>query len=328
MTSRTPFWTRQRRTGFKPGTWPLYSRRSSMLIVLCLRIFEGWSHGFGLMVALLPEATAALDLCAGFINTGFGKNRARTAPLVKSVPEGASSRATAVPDLSRNSVRTPSRARTSDKGDEPLSFTPRRRVARGDSRPASPSPAAVGNRIASSTASRSTPGLTSDDQATSSSPPSPETPAHSPGTGGILSGYAVTSTQKSNAATAVASDVPPPLPESLIRSNAKTPRKEMTMLDSDAMLDRRRDEAGYGIPVVNSPEERFKRLPDLAIPETDGARNASDEKLKSAYVEQVRSVLSSQSQSLNHVCVQDDLYHRRRQDAVFGLPGTDNDDGR
>lgn len=233
------------------------------------------------MTALLPEAWSALDLCAGFINTGFQKHRSKTAPPV------ASNGSAKQPGVPRSALQTPSKSRTAEKGDEPLSFTPRRRVTRGDSRPASPSPALIAPRVPSGASV--TPGLTSDDQATSSSPTSPDTPAASPGQDRGVPGYRVSSpSRKANAAAAIGAIVPPLPSNSAARSTPKPAAKEGTMLDSQAMLDRRRDEAGYGIPVVSSPEERFKRLPDLAIPEAHDSKNASDEKLKSAYVGEVR----------------------------------------
>jgi len=232
-----------------------------------MRIFEGWSHGFGQMLALLPEVRTALDLTADFILSAFQKHDARmpvTTTTLLRVPSSSS------PATVLKAQPKPTSESLDD--DEALTFTPRLRPrAESGSRSSSPSPRVLNNRPSRSATGllgglsgsptlrpllpslRISQGLSETSKEISLATPTTGHPTLSPerATPKALVDY--------NVASAAAIVTPPVLPTepTAILSN----RKEGNVLDDHYdLLHRRREEAGYGLPPMKTPEDHFKPL--------------------------------------------------------------------
>ncbi|PLW17512.1 hypothetical protein PCANC_08016 [Puccinia coronata f. sp. avenae] len=232
-----------------------------------MRIFEGWSHGFGQMLSLLPEVSTALDLTADFILAAFQKRDARMPPANTFLKLPSSSSPVPAPKLQPK----PS---SESYDDEALTFTPRLRPrAESGSRSVSPSPRLLSHKpmrvasasgLGSGTSSSPTqrpllPSLSiSQGQSDLSKEISLKTPTY---------GQPQSSPEKVtpkalvdyNVASAAAIVTPPVLPTAptAILSN----RKEGNVLDDHHdLLHRRREEAGYGLPPMKTPEDHFKPL--------------------------------------------------------------------
>lgn len=266
-----------------------------------LSIFEGWSHGFAQMLPLLPEVSSTLDLTAEFIASAFAKHDLKTSGQLKPPPT-----------MSSAYKFTSDRKGDTSAGvdDEALSFTPRRKPRGGsDSRPNSPSPALAGSggvpRAASGlrgvTSTPPPPGFLF---STESSTSSPDTSVSGLGIGaGTTLPLPVTpkSMIEFNVASAAAI-VTPPVFTTPAAVESLPIRKEGKILENNHdLLDRRRQEAGYGLPEIDTPEEHFRPLIELSAPSSTRGRTVSDEELQGQYVGE------------------EDLFARRRLDATYGM---------
>ncbi|KAA1118886.1 hypothetical protein PGT21_009512 [Puccinia graminis f. sp. tritici] len=231
-----------------------------------MRIFEGWSHGFAQMLSLLPEVSTAFDLTADFMLSAFQKHDARMQAKPTSLQVPSTSIAAPVP-------KPHLKPSFDSNDDEALTFTPRLRArAESSSRSASPSPRLLNNRP-----TRSSSGLGS---GLSSSPTQrPLLPALRISQGQSQSSTEINlvtptsaksparieriATPKAlvdfNVASAAAIVTPPILPAT--PTAILSGRKEGNVLDDHHdLLHRRREEAGYGLPPMKTPEDHFKPL--------------------------------------------------------------------
>ncbi|EGG06792.1 hormone-sensitive lipase [Melampsora larici-populina 98AG31] len=264
-----------------------------------LRIFEGWSHGFAQMLPLLPEVSSALDLTADFITSAFTKHEAKSQGELKPP----------IPLTSAYKFVSERKTDTSTVADDDaLSFTPRRRPRGGsDSRSNSPSPgtlaggsAKVGNSGLRTVTPTPPPGFR---LSTDSSASSPDTSVS--GAAPLVSSKAASKSLIGFNAASAAAIVTPPV---LVTPTVETlpVRKEGKILDNhEDLFDRRREEAGYGLPEIDTPEEHFRPLRELSVPTSARARTVSDEVLQGQYVGE------------------EDLLERRRLQTTYGLTHPD-----
>ncbi|POW05900.1 hypothetical protein PSHT_10574, partial [Puccinia striiformis] len=231
-----------------------------------MRIFEGWSHGFAQMLSLLPEVSTALDLTADFILSAFQKHDARMQPepTLLQVPPSSSSAPVPGP------YPKPS---CESYDDEALTFTPRLRPrAESGSRSVSPSPRLwnarptraasgfVGSALSNSaTQHPNLPALrVSQGQSESSNEISLSTPTSVKPTS-TLGRATPKALVDFNVASAAAIVTPPVLPTEPT-SIPFVPKEGSVLDDHHDLLHRRREEAGYGLPPMESPEDHFKQL--------------------------------------------------------------------
>ncbi|KAG0148927.1 hypothetical protein CROQUDRAFT_40711 [Cronartium quercuum f. sp. fusiforme G11] len=260
-----------------------------------MRIFEGWSHGFAQMLALLPEVSSALDLTADFITAAFTKYDIKSKGELKPPPPMTS--AYKFPSDYRSDTTTVA-------DDDALSFTPRRKLRAGsDSRSGSPSPRTFVGAVSKTSSNLGTATLTppsgfrlSTDSATSSpdAPVSAGFPHHSV--------MPLPKTLISFNATAAAAVVTPPVltPMPTV-DRLPVPIEGQILANHHDLFDRRREEAGFGLPDINTPEEHFRPLTELTAPTPTRDRTLSDEILQGQYVGE------------------EDLLARRRLDVTYGL---------
>ncbi|CAH7689376.1 Alpha/Beta hydrolase protein [Phakopsora pachyrhizi] len=272
-----------------------------------MRIFEGWSHGFAQMLPLLPEVGGALDLMADFILSAFRKHDSKNNHecLVPPAPQlGSRNSSNFQRQMSREN--SPSFGKKFDE-DEALTFRPRGR-ARGDSGSVvgSPTPSflRLGKRVNGSPSSnslRSTP-----PPLLVSRPDSGKESVTAEDKVLLSAGAPMTTTPKSMIeynATSAAAIVTPPVVTLSPASEVLVPKEEGKILDDHLdLLTRRREEAGYGLSEVQTPEDIFPPMTEFSgvgFTTLDG-RNSEDE-LRSQYVGEL------------------DLLERRRLDATYGL---------
>lgn len=259
-----------------------------------MRIFEGWSHGFAQMLSLLPEVGTALDLTADFILSAFRKHddKLRKKPPLITAPQQAPSHVQNSPPVSGGA-----------DDEDALTFTPRGKQ-KGDSAclPDSPAPLLRASKQTGSPgrswSMRSTP------------PPILRVTRHtSLSTSDNGSGPALTVTNppvtprtmvEFNVASAAAIVAPPLVPAPT--SDKLPTRREGKILDDHYdLLNRRREEAGYGLPVMHTPEDHYRPLTELSAPSTASFAPRGDGQTQTQYVEE------------------DALFERRMVDATYGL---------
>ncbi|MBW0525409.1 hypothetical protein O181_065124 [Austropuccinia psidii MF-1] len=259
-----------------------------------MRIFEGWSHGFAQMLPLLPQVGTALDLMADFILSAFQKHDAK------------SSLSSNFQRRSLNSLEKLNPTGSSNQ-DEALVFTPRFRFRADSSSPNGSPPPPIHNLKSFkhhgdllTTPSRDSQ-LTSYPISPRSQLPTnlnslPKTTNLSAQTPDIMLSATPNTILEFNVATAAAIVTPPIIPTSI--SDALPTRKEGKILDNHLdLLHRRREEAGYGLPPLKTPEEHIKPL-ELS---TTIEPKVMEDELKGRYVQEK------------------DLLARRRLDSVYGI---------
>lgn len=278
-----------------------------------MRIFEGWSHGFAQMLPLLPEVGAAFDLTSDFILSAFKKHDLKAS---------AKSTTLQVPSLnpSGSGSRPKPRSPPDRHDDDALTFTPRLRPrADTGSRPGSPLPhsrtnnktsrPAVPHWQSSSTSPTQRPSVPSLRVSPSKVDSAPVEVDPSTPKSGIASSSSIEAIPKSmlidfNVATAAAIVTPPVLPT--VPATVVSTRREGNVLDDHHdLLNRRREEAGYGLPAMKTPEEHFKPL-----------------ELSSSYVGREGRLAATTNESRGQYVEEQDLFERRRKDATYGITPT------
>ena len=108
------------------GAWRSSSLTVNRMLTACHN--PGWSHGYMQMVSLLPEAVHAINMNADWIVQAFENSAPRPKPVaVVAAHLAVPGSRLAVVSSSRNSSPGPGTTSESDKDDEMLSFTPRKR---------------------------------------------------------------------------------------------------------------------------------------------------------------------------------------------------------
>ncbi|WAR53364.1 hypothetical protein PtB15_2B795 [Puccinia triticina] len=270
-----------------------------------MRIFEGWSHGFAQMLSLLPEVSTAFDLTADFILSAFQKHDARMQVKPTSLQVPSTSIAAPIPKPHPKPL-------FESYDDEALTFTPRLRPrAESGSRSASPSPrvwntkpirssSGLGSALSTSPTQRQIlPALRiSQGQSGASTEINLVTPTSGkpPSTLDRPTPKALVDFNVASAAAIVTPPILPTAPAAILFS-----RKEGNVLDDHHdLLHRRREEAGFGLPPMTSPEDHFRPL-ELSSTYAPGEARSTEDEAQGQYVGE------------------EDLLERRRMDAAYGI---------
>lgn len=106
-----------------------------------MKITEGWSHGYLQMLSLLPEAIHAINMMADWIVQSFEKNDAKSRKTKGPTGTGVASSAPAVRAIKSVSRIDKAETSESDRDEDVLSFTPKKRSSSSASASRSASPA-------------------------------------------------------------------------------------------------------------------------------------------------------------------------------------------
>lgn len=259
-----------------------------------MKIIEGWSHGYLQMVSLLPESVLAINMMADWITTSFKKHHVKFPAKVVTPKVVLASPLVPSPLRTKNAETS-----ESEKDDDILSFTPRRRRGSSStSRSGSPAPVKQLNLPKLSSASSSDETTTSshsvlspDDQISHLSPPLLKVTSDSPSFRPLF--------------------LPPPLISHNHQSLPNSPHRNHHALREDLL-----ESSLHHLATKQRPNGI-----DLSPPVQ---KSTSDDEILLASANIVSSSLplgrsgSTGSLPSNFVDAKD-LLRRRREDAVFGL---------